>query len=125
LFFSYENNRIEIILILLLFFINSSLVHFLLFSLIVIHIEESFDNDESVLLRIEGRLDRESLPALRRVCEGHLEANRAVQLHVGGVDHIGKEGRDFLRSIREKVSLLGLNEYLKMAIHDVDQGEGA
>ncbi|MBI5603095.1 MAG: hypothetical protein HY879_07045 [Deltaproteobacteria bacterium] len=93
----------------------------LLSSLIMIRIEEHFNKTETVELRVEGRLDRESLPALRQVCARHLEAGKKVRLHLGGLNHTGQDGLDFLRSIRDRVLFLELNEYFKMAIYDTDQ----
>lgn len=97
------------------------LADLLLNYLSMIRIEEHFNKTETIELRVEGRLDRESLPALRQVCARHLEAGKKLRLHLGGLNHIGQDGLDFLRSIRDRVLFLELNEYFKMAIHDTDQ----
>ena len=87
----------------------------------MIRIEEHFNNAETIVLMVEGRLDRESLPALRQVCERYLGIGQKVRVHLGGLNHIGQEGLDFLRSIRDRVLFLEMNEYLKMAINDAGQ----
>ena len=84
----------------------------------MIYIEEAFTTKEAVILRVEGGLDRESLPDFCRVCARHLEAKRKVQIDLGQISHICKEGRDFLRSIKNDVQLMGLNKYLEMDIHE-------
>ncbi|MBU2549351.1 MAG: hypothetical protein KKB20_13115 [Proteobacteria bacterium] len=91
----------------------------------MIHVEESFTDERTVLLRIEGRLDRESFPAFRAVCQRHLEAGRRVRLDMGGLNHIGQDGREFVRSIRKRVRLQGLSEYLKLAIDEYDVKDDA
>ena len=94
------------------------LAQYLLLLEIMIYIEESFAAKETVILRVEGGLDRESLSDFRRVCARHLQAKRKVQIDLGGISHICKEGRDFLRSIKNEVQLMGLNKYLEMDIHE-------
>ena len=84
----------------------------------MIYIEEAFTAKEDVVLRVEGGLDRVSLPDFRRLCTRHLQANRKVQIDLGQINHICKEGRDFLRSIKHEVQLTGLNKYLEMDIHE-------
>ncbi len=86
----------------------------------MIRIEEHFNNAETVILMVEGRLDRESLPAFRQECERYLDTGKIVRLHLGGLNHIGQDGLDFLRNIRERVFFLELNEYYKLAIQDTD-----
>ena len=84
----------------------------------MIRIEENFINEETVVIKIEGRLDREYFPAFRQMCERYLEAGQKVQLNLSGLNHIGQDGLDFFRSISDRVLFLGLNEYLKIAIQE-------
>ena len=86
----------------------------------MIRIEEHFNNAETVVLKVEGRLDRDSLPAFRQECQRYLETGNKICLHLGGLNHIGQDGLEFLRSIRDQVFFLELNEYYKMAIQDTD-----
>ena len=84
----------------------------------MIRIEEIFKTEDAVILRIEGRLDREAFPAFRQMCEGYLKVGKKVQFNLSGLFHIGQDGLNFFRSIRDQVIFLELNEYLKMAIQN-------
>ena len=69
--------------------------------------------EKEVLLQVEGRLDRDSLPVLRKVCEHHWQEGRMVHLDLSGVYYVGREGRDFLLGVKDKLRLIGMSQYLK------------
>lgn len=87
---------------------------------IMIRIEEKISDKNAVILWVEGRLDRESFPALRQMCEKHLLTGQKLELDLTGLIHIGQDGLEYFRSIRDRVYFLGLNAYLKMAILDAE-----
>ncbi|MCP4755426.1 MAG: hypothetical protein GY866_31570 [Proteobacteria bacterium] len=70
-----------------------------------------------VSIQIEGRLDSESISALRDLCTGHLHKKK-IQLNLEKVDRIDREGLDYLRSIRKQIQLDGLSSYLKLELDD-------
>ena len=82
----------------------------------MIYIRESNIAKEQVLVQVEGRLDRASLPELRKVCLQHLEEGQKVRLDLSGLHYAGMEGRDFLLSIRGKIKLIGMSQYLKQLL---------
>jgi len=82
----------------------------------MIYIRESTITKKKVLIQVEGRLDRACLPELRKVCMQHLEEGKKVQLDLSGLHYAGKEGRDFLLSIRGKIKLIGMSQYLKQLL---------
>ena len=65
---------------------------------------------------MEGRLDRDALPALRKVCLHHLKEELTIHLDVSGIYYLGKDGRDFLLSLKGKIKLIGMNQYLKQLL---------
>jgi anti-anti-sigma regulatory factor len=86
----------------------------------MIRIEEKISDKNGVILRVEGRLDRESFPAFRQMCQRYLQTGQKVELDLTGLIHIGQDGLEYFRSIRDRVHFLGLNAYLKMAILDAE-----
>ena len=82
----------------------------------MIFIKETFSEDGSVSIQIEGRLNRKSISSLRDVCAGHL-LKKKLRLNLAKVDRIDREGMDYLRSIRKHVQLDGLNSYLILELN--------
>jgi anti-anti-sigma regulatory factor len=86
----------------------------------MIRIEEKITDKDTILLWIEGRLDRESFPAFRQMCEKYFQAGKIIQVNLSGLIYMGQDGLEYFRDIRDRVHFSGLNAYLKMAIQDVD-----
>ena len=86
----------------------------------MILIKETFKNNDTVNLHIEGRLDRESLPTLRQVCDRYLKEGLKIELNLSSLNHIGQDGLRYLQVIRHRVQLIEMNEYFRMAILDED-----
>ena len=80
----------------------------------MIKIEETFPDAASVVIRLAGRLDRRTLPALEEVCQRRLETKRRVVINLEDLTHIGSEGRAFLKSIRGSVHLVGVRNSLRL-----------
>ncbi len=72
--------------------------------------------EKKVLLKVEGRLDRDSLPVLRNVCERHWKEGRSISLDLSGIYYVGMAGRDFLADIKQKVRFIGMSQYLKQML---------
>lgn len=85
---------------------------------IMIHIEESFIEPDTVAITIEGKLDRISLPILREVCQRHLDASRrkSIVLEIKSLSGISLEGKQYLKGIQNRVCLRNLPEFLKMEL---------
>lgn len=69
--------------------------------------------EKKVLLQVEGRLERDSLPVLRSVCEHHWQEGRMIHLDLSGVYYVSMEGRAFLLGVKGNLKLIGMNQYLK------------
>lgn len=80
----------------------------------VIYIKETPYDDRSMDIRVDGILDSESMPILEKVCERHWEAEKKVLLHLGGLLHISREGRNFLKKIQDKVDILEPPKFIKL-----------
>ena len=68
----------------------------------MIYIKESFEDDHSVRIRVDGVLDEESLRLLEDVCKQHLKASRKIRLDANEVLYSTRGGRDFLKEIQNK-----------------------
>ncbi|MBT3226972.1 MAG: hypothetical protein HN354_11680 [Deltaproteobacteria bacterium] len=93
--------------------------HFLIsrsLRLIMLRIDIIFTSEKATVLRLEGRVDRQSLPVLTRACEEYLKIDKVVTLSMEGIDHISKGGREYLKSIKAKIKFNSLSEYLKIEI---------
>lgn len=84
--------------------------------LIMLRVDTILTGPKTTVLRLEGRLDRRSLPILAKVCEKNLKKEETVILNMEGIDHISKEGRDYLKSIKSRVQFVSLSEYLKIEL---------
>ena len=82
----------------------------------MIYIHETFSNQDTVTLGVEGSIDRESLPSLEEICHWHLKKNRNVSLDLKGLMHINSQGRHFLRSIKAQVTFVSLPQFLKLEL---------
>jgi ABC-type transporter Mla MlaB component len=72
----------------------------------MIYIRERFLNKESVLIEVDGVLDRESIPALQEVLLCHLEDNKKTSVNLTKLLHISREGKAFLQEFTNKVILI-------------------
>lgn len=82
----------------------------------MICIKETFPDEHSVVIQVDGRLDKESLEPLERVFGRYVNSRRKIVFSLHGLKSISKEGRIFLELIRNKVSLVGLSEFLKLEL---------
>ena len=53
----------------------------------MIHISETSNNDNSITIEVDGRLNRKSLASLKDVCDRHLKSNIKTLLHLKGITH--------------------------------------
>jgi len=79
----------------------------------MIYIKEMFHDERWVSIRVDGILDAESVKILKDVCDGHLEGEKKVQLHLESLLHISREGRDFLKEIQNKVLIVEPPQFIK------------
>lgn len=79
-----------------------------------IHVREVFEDDVSVVIRIDGILDAESIPIVEEVCHRHLGLGRRVLLGVEGLLHISRDGREFLRQIQDQVIIENAPQFVRL-----------
>lgn len=79
----------------------------------MIYIKEIFPNNDSVEILVSGIVDNESVHFLSAICENHIHDKKAVSLHLKEVNHISRDGMEFLRQIRNKVGIVGLPKFVK------------
>ncbi len=79
-----------------------------------IHIKEAFEDDASVVIRIDGILDADSIPIVEEVCRRHLALGRKVLLEVEGLLHISRDGREFLRHIQDQVVIENAPQFVRL-----------
>ena len=82
--------------------------------LTLIHIKETFNNDKSITLYVDGRLDDDSIPALDDICQRHLLDGRKIIIDIAGLYHISREGRGFLDSIKNRITLEKIPSFMKL-----------
>ncbi len=84
----------------------------------MIHIEESYPHPEAVVIQIDGKLDRYTIPTLQKVCQRHLDSNPPLEITVEilRLDSISLEGKTYLREIQDRVCLKNIPEFLKLEL---------
>ena len=82
----------------------------------MIHISETTNDDTSVTIAVDGRLNRKSLASLMNVCERYLESHKTIFLHLKGITHTDESSRQYLKSLKNRVDFLSVPEFLKLEI---------
>ncbi|MBW2368129.1 MAG: hypothetical protein JRH15_09610 [Deltaproteobacteria bacterium] len=82
----------------------------------MLHIKEIFPDRESVTIKADGKLDRESLQILEEVIEDNQKEGRRVSLLLRGIIRADRDGKDFLIKYRDSLPMEGLSEFLKKEI---------
>lgn len=81
----------------------------------MIRIEEIERVDGSVEIKVDGVLNRKSLNLLDTVCRLNLSKERSIVLNLKGMIHITREGRNYLRGIKNVVSFTESPFFLKFS----------
>ena len=72
----------------------------------MIYIRERFLKKDSVLIDVDGVLDREAIPALRDVLLRHLADNKKISVNLTKLLHTSREGKGFLQEFKNQVILI-------------------
>jgi len=80
----------------------------------MIHIKENVLNQNTLEIRLDGRLDDESVPVVAEVCTNHLRRKREIILDLEGLTYINRAGRTFLEQVKGGVSILNPPEFLEL-----------
>lgn len=83
----------------------------------MIHISEKTNDDDSVMIKVDGRLDRKSLASFKDVCNQQLSSNKKILLHLKGITHTDESGREYIKNLKNRVEFLSVPEFLKLEIN--------
>lgn len=82
----------------------------------MIHIKETFPDEQTVIIQVDGRLDKETLEPLVLVFGRHAKGSKKMIFSLNGLMSISKEGCQFFQRIKNQVSITGMSEFLRMAL---------
>ena len=82
----------------------------------MMRIEEKYDSDNGVSIRIDGVVDSGSLQSLKEVMQFNLKKKMQITLNLSGLIHVDHAGKVFLKRHRNKVKFEEISEFLKMEI---------
>ena len=83
----------------------------------MIHINQKTNDDNSIIIEVDGRLDRKSLDSFKDVCEQQLNCNKNILLHLRGITHTDESGREYIKNLKNHVEFLSVPEFLKLEIN--------
>lgn len=72
----------------------------------MIYISERVLKKDSVLIDVDGVLDREAIPVLRDVLLRHLVDNKKISVNLAKLLHTSREGKAFLQEFKNQVILI-------------------
>ena len=72
----------------------------------MIRVSEILSGRDSVSIRVDGVLDRRTLPILKDVCRRHIQSKERIELHLEDLINISREGVRFLRQLDRKFILV-------------------
>ena len=80
------------------------------------YINESHNEPDIVSINVDGILDGNSIQTLLEIMNRNLDNDKQVILDLGGIMHVDRKARETLRQYRDRISLKGLSEFLRMEI---------
>jgi hypothetical protein len=80
----------------------------------LIYIKEIFSDKHSVGIQVDGFLDSQSLPILRDFCEKYFHSDKQILFYLGGLCHVNREGIDFLKEIKNRVTYIKAPEFIQL-----------
>ena len=81
------------------------------------YVKKVFSNQHSVTIRVDGILDSESIPILKKFCQRYFRGNKEVHLQLGGLRHLSREGVEFLQEIGPKVLYVEPPKFVRLKDH--------
>ena len=82
----------------------------------MIHLSQTYPDEQSVIITVEGDLDSESLPVLKAVCRKHTESGKRITINLEKVAAVDRNGKEMLGEMDSRVQLTGMPAYLEMQI---------
>ena len=72
----------------------------------MIRVSEILSGPECVRIRVDGVLDRQTIPILQDVFRRHVQSKERIELHLEDLVNISREGIRFLRQLDRKFILV-------------------
>ena len=69
----------------------------------MVYIEEIQPNNSSVVIKVSGILDMDSIQDLRGVLTHHLKSKKNISVDLTNILHISREGKAFLKKFSERI----------------------
>jgi len=82
----------------------------------LIHISESFTDKSSVVIKVQGALNRESLHLLEEIYQEHVKENNRIAIDLEGITVVDRTGKNFLKKIQDDVRFVRMPAYLELEI---------
>jgi len=82
----------------------------------MIYLTDSYPDKDSVVIKVEGTLDSESLSIVEDAYRKNLETGKEITIDLESVSSIDRDGRSFLIKIKDEVQYIGLPPYIQMEI---------
>jgi len=82
----------------------------------LIYISESEADASNVTIKVEGSLNRESLPVFQEVFAKHMEAKKWIAIDLGGIMGLDRNAKAWLKEIKRSVKFVDMPAYLKLEI---------
>lgn len=89
----------------------------------MIHIKETFPDEQTVMIEVDGRLDKETLEPLELVFGRYAKGSKKMIFSLNGLMSISKEGCHFFQRIKNQVSITGMSEFLRMELVSKGQSD--
>ena len=90
---------------------------------VMFRIRESFLDQETVCIWVDGRLSDRDLGSFREVLSKYLDLKMRVLVNLIHLTQMGWEVKQFLQKIRHRIVLVDLPEYLKSEIMNEESGD--
>ncbi len=86
-------------------------------------IRESFTDQETVNLSLDGRLSDNDLDHFQEILAKYLDLKMRVCVKMTHLKQVGWKGKRFLKKMRNRIELVDLPDYLKTEIMDNNESE--
>ena len=80
----------------------------------MIYVSQSYPDKGSVIIKVEGSINDETLPVFQDVYNKHVSADKRIAIDLKRIVGVGKQAKTFLKSIHSTVRFIDMPEYLKM-----------
>lgn len=80
----------------------------------MVHIDEISNKDNTITIRMDGRLDSSSVPTIENICQDYLKKQQKIYVDLQGLYSICRDGKAFLDRIKYKVILQNVPAFIRL-----------